>query len=705
MQTIIFSQILQTINLFVDNQENSQPHDGLNLFQLKLPKEHSFLRLLTSQNDPLLWELLFADHVRIENKYAMLIYQDLDGNTILHLLIDANNYELFSALLKTLTTLDPEKKLALIKITNEQALSITVAIQAKAKNSVFTEAIEQFLSNGKVAKKTHSSTSSTSSNSQNITVSAPFAVTKISIQSFFFKTHTTLTPTNDQDFLKTLKKIDEEFVKEYGAIKNLLPSQDIFANLMRAFFITYQATFQFIFKGKLNSLPSPNIHQLKIDLLRVKLLLLIATAHTQNQNEVKIVSFLNQLANRMHFLLLILEQLKTSMIATLIGEISHFKQLSSNLSNTDKEKSSETKTPAHAYVLFTGNEIPQIKDNRLILPPNKVLFTKSSDLLEYLWKNQITITASSTVFLLKDLQIGDHSNGYQFKSIPLNVFHHKLTRKSQNKLLYTGKTKHMLGGLFALPNVISKDKKTLNFGSTQYEILNRNTRNFSQKNIASVGEHPKDREIIIATPEMLAAEYQKFLSFMEAQEKQPQNTLEVLLCLQNYIRSKVFPYKDDWQSRLEQINQDAIAKEQFIVSNLETKIPVVAIKTHVEQQTAVCREHSLYVCYLLDYLIKQKKLPEGEVHHFRSHIVLPNKQKGGHAFCFYRITQPGPEQSQIYIIDTAHKIIKPLNDTTEVELRKHYGNEAANKLKNRCLAASGANATSSSTQTAKAQFH
>jgi hypothetical protein len=94
---------------------------------------------------------------------------------------------------------------------------------------------------------------------------------------------------------------------------------------------------------------------------------------------------------------------------------------------------------------------------------------------------------------------------------------------------------------------------------------------------------------------------------------------------------------------------------------------LVPLQAFLQEQTGVCRHHSLLACYLIDRLIKGNRLPAAAVHQVRGHV------RGGDGHAWVMIKKKNGEWIHF---DSQWKIIRAIDQDGYTALCNEYTQEA-----------------------------
>lgn len=204
------------------------------------------------------------------------------------------------------------------------------------------------------------------------------------------------------------------------------------------------------------------------------------------------------------------------------------------------------------------------------------------------------------------------------------------------------------------------DEKLIPINGTYHRILNRSVSDFcstDQHPLVSIGAG--DREwIVLDQPDVLDKYYQELKHIIE---RDGFVNLETKIDrVIRFVRSKL-PTSD---SRVDKFCE---GKDHRTFQDM----PIISLAKFLHLGLGVCRHHGLFTAYLLDRLMKDKLLPQGEIMHCRDNIP-----RGAHVWVLYR-----PDHGKTYLIDSLWNVRAKLTQDRDSLKAKGYGHSAIEQCK------------------------
>jgi len=182
----------------------------------------------------------------------------------------------------------------------------------------------------------------------------------------------------------------------------------------------------------------------------------------------------------------------------------------------------------------------------------------------------------------------------------------------------------------------------LEINGTKYRIVDGGVTDFLNEYLVSIGAG-LGRELITLMQHSPTLEdsYQSLKNKVKTLPKDAP-TESILKLTVKFVRDRL---DADAKVDLDKAVEDFCAKKAADPKALKYKEhPVITIGEFVREKKGVCRHHALLLCNMLNRLMVDQLLPEGEIHHTRDDIT----DRGAHVWVIYI----PKNSSAIYLVDS-----------------------------------------------------
>ncbi len=278
----------------------------------------------------------------------------------------------------------------------------------------------------------------------------------------------------------------------------------------------------------------------------------------------------------------------------------------------------------------------------------------------YCREQAVTCFHDTSVFNRKEMTLN-------FSFIPLQNLAIELFETTKPDPLVRLCTGHFFNWAWRLN--IDYYNQSLGIGNKTYYLLSSG---LFRNPPVSISRKPENREIVYYNPDSATLDdCYKGLCTTEL-IRNNDACLHNLDCVARFVRG-VFEYTE--LEKVQAISLDDKNKTMILAGPRPAQVKVVNLKRFINAGVGVCRHNAMLVCYLLERMIKDRWLPEGEIIHFRMSL-----NKVGHSFVLFRTTN----HQEIYVVDGTRRRAFHLPNM-HTEFLRHYDHDIYATIRTRYL--------------------